>query len=263
MSDLLYLYGFVPHAAPAAADLRGIAGARVSLIDLGGLSAAVSHLPGDEYSAERIEDRLQDLGWVGAQGLAHESVVTWYADHSDILPARLFSLYTGEAALRQAIARELPVIAHALATVASRREWNLKVAYDAGELAAKGTELSAALRRADEEIAAAPPGRKYLLGKRRAELVKEEVSHMARTAADAMLGALSAHADDTRVLPLGPADESGTVVLNAALLVARDAEDALRTEAAGLYEHYTALGLVISFSGPWAPYRFLEQNGEA
>lgn len=263
MNEVLYLYGFVPHAAPEPAELRGVGGAAVSLIDLGGLSAVVSAVPAVEYSAERIESRLQDLGWVGEQGLAHESVVTWYADHSDVLPARMFSLYSGEAVLRDSVVRDLPVIAHALATIASRREWNLKVAYEAGTLAEKGAELSAELQRADAEIAAAPPGRQYLLRRKRNELLKQELSHMARTAADRMLEALSRHADDTRVLPLGAADETGTVVLNAALLVARPAEEALRAEAAKLYDHYTGLGMIVSFSGPWAPYRFLEHNGEA
>jgi hypothetical protein len=53
------------------------------------------------------------------------------------------------------------------------------------------------------------------------------------------------------------------VVLNAALLVTRAEETALRTRADDLYRRYTALGMIVSFSGPWAAYRFLEPYGDA
>ena len=74
---------------------------------------------------------------------------------------------------------------------------------------------------------------------------------------------LLAIADDVRVLPAVDGDDAGTVVLNAAFLVTRDAEEGLRTAAADLYQQYTALGMIISFSGPWAPYRFVELYGDA
>jgi hypothetical protein len=263
VSDVIYLYGFVPRAAPAPSGVRGIADAPVSLLDLGGLCAAVSHLPADQYAADGIEARLQDLAWVGQHGLAHESVVTWFADHSDIVPARMFSLYSGEPSLRNATSPQLDSITTALQHIASRREWNLKVAYDPQDLAAHGAQLSDEVRAADEEIATAPPGRRYLLQKRRTDLVRQELSRMARRAADEMLSALSGHAEQSRVLPIAATDDAGTVILNAALLVARSAEPDLRATAARLHDHYTRLGLIVSFSGPWAPYRFLEPNGLA
>jgi hypothetical protein len=263
MSSVVYLYGFVPADAPAPAQLSGIAGTPVRVLDVGALRAVVSDLPADVYGAQQVEARLQDLGWVGEQGVAHERVVTWYVDNAEILPARLFSLYSSEAALRAAVTPTLPHVARALEVFAGRREWNLKAAYDAERIAQHGAELSDELRTIDEEIAAAPPGRRYLLQRRRADVVKREVSRMAHRAADELLAALARHAVQHRVLPLGAADASGTVVLNAALLVERAAEAALRTDAERLHEHYTGLGLIVSFSGPWAPYRFMEQHGEA
>lgn len=264
MSQVVYLYGFVPPDTPLPPpDVAGVAGAPVRLVDLGVVRAAVADLPASVYAAPLVESRLQDLAWVGEQGMAHERVVVWFSDHSDILPARLLSLYSGDDALRTALAGRIDAIAATLRTLSGRREWNLKVAYDADELARHGAEISADLRQMEERIAAATPGRRYLLERQRADMVKQEVSRAGRSLARELLDALREHAADVRELPLTDSDENGTVVLNAALLVERSAEQALRARAADRYSHYTGLGLIISFSGPWAPYRFVEVHGDA
>ena len=263
MSDLVYLYGFVPGdtAAPGD-DLRGIDDAAVELMDAGGVRAVVSHLPAAEYSAGILERRLEDLAWVGAQGLAHERVVLWFVDHGDIVPARLFSLYAGTASMRGALAQRADAIAATIRAFSGLREWNLKVAYDAEELARHGGEVSDELRALDAEIAAASPGKRYLLARKRADVLKREVTRSARRIAHELLDALAAHAEQHRTLPLAAVDDGGTVVLSAALLVHRDHEAALRSVAEERTAELTKLGMIVSFSGPWAPYRFIEENGD-
>lgn len=264
MSDVVYLYGFVPSdAAPPPVDVTGVADASVRLVDLGDLQAAVANVPAKEYGADQVESRLQDLAWVGEQGLAHERVVVWFADNSEILPARLFSLYSGDDSLRGAVRARLPAIGAALRSLTGKREWNLKVAYDADEMVKHGSAVSPELKRMDDEIAAAAPGRRYLLERRRADIAKREVAQAARALANDLLTALRIHAVDARVLPRAEADEAGTVVMNAALLVTRAEETALRARADDLYQRYTGLGMIVSFSGPWAAYRFLEPYGDA
>jgi hypothetical protein len=264
MSKVVYLYGFVPADAPRPpAKVAGVGAAAVRLLDLGVVHAAVADLPAAQYGAANLEPRLQDLAWVGEQGMAHERVVVWFADHSDILPARMFSLYSGDDALRSAVSGRLTEVAAALSSLSGRREWNLKIAYDTDELARHGAEISPGLGRMDEELAAAAPGRRYLLERRRRDMLKQEVARAARSLADELLDSLRAHAEDVRVMPRAEGAETGTVVLNAALLVTRDAEPALRAHAEALYRHYTGLGMIVSFSGPWAPYRFVEPYGDA
>lgn len=257
--SVVYLYGFVPASSPVpSAGVAGVADAPVRLLDLGEVHAVVADLPATAYAADVVESRLKDLAWVGEQGMAHERVVVWFADHSEILPARLFSLYSGDAALREAVRPRMEEVTAGLRSLSGRREWNLKVAYDADELTSHGSEISPELKRMDQEMAAATPGKRYLLERRRTDMLRQELGRAARALADELLEALSKHAVDSRVLPLTDSEDSGTVVLNAALLVSRNAEAGLRSQAAELYQHYTALGMIVSFSGPWAPYRFVE-----
>ena len=102
MSDFVYLYGFVPPDAPAAQDVTGIADSSVELIDAGDVRGVVSRVPGDAYAPERVEAQLKDLQWVAAQGIAHERVVAWFVDNSQILPVPLFTMYSSLAALLEA-----------------------------------------------------------------------------------------------------------------------------------------------------------------
>jgi hypothetical protein len=264
MSDVVYLYGFVPVGTSAPPrDVTGVGCASVRLLDVGPVRAAVSDVSADTWGAGPIEARLQDMAWVGEQGVAHERVVTWFADHSDILPARMFSLYSGDEPLRAAVAPRADEVAASLRALAGRREWDLKVAYDASQLARHGAEVSPELQRLDEEAAAATPGRRYLLERQRADVLKQELGRAARTLAEELLDGLRPHALDVRTLPRATGDDAGNVVLNAALLVARDHEQALRATARDLWERHDALGMIVSFSGPWAPYRFVEPYGDA
>jgi hypothetical protein len=264
VNDVVYLYGFVPAAAPPPPDnLLGVGERSVELVDLGHIQAVIGRLPRDSYSADIVSAGLQDMAWVGEHGLAHERVVLWYVDEADILPARLLTLYSSTAALRAATASRAPTIAQQITTLAGRREWNLKVAFDREELGRHGADISAAVRELDAEIAAAPPGRRYLMERSRGELLKRELSQAARRLAHELVHELGETAEDVRVLPLAGADAAGTVVLSAALLVARDAEAAWRERADSMIHRQRELGMIVTLSGPWAPYRFLEAGDDA
>jgi hypothetical protein len=263
MSDVIYLYGMVPATAPSPpGELRGLADAAVESIAVGTATAVVSRLPAAAFAPDLMEAHMQDLAWVGEQGLAHERVVLWYVDEAEILPARLFTLYSDERALRAALEPQQQRITRSLTALAGRREWNLKVAYDSAELGRHGALVSARIEQMDRDIAAAAPGRRYLLQRKRADALKQEVSAAARRLAGELLDVLGAHAERVHVLPLAAGEDAGTVVLHAALLVVRDREAALRAEAERLAEDQQRVGMIVTFSGPWAAYRFMEDAGE-
>ncbi|MGH7504267.1 MAG: GvpL/GvpF family gas vesicle protein [Longimicrobiales bacterium] len=258
MSDVVYVYGFVPagSAAPEP-DLPGIGGAAVELVGLGRFQGVISRVSAERYAPERIEARLDDLRWVGDHGLAHERVVAWFVDRGDIVPVPLFTFYSGLDALREETAGRSAVIAERLARFAGRHQWDIKVGYRADAASAHAAELSTAVRALEDDIASAEPGRRYLLERKRADLVREEVAGAVRSRAHALLEALQRFAEDVVLLPLPPADRELPVVLFAALLVAIDAERSFVEEAERLARENEVLGIDLGFSGPWAPYRFI------
>jgi hypothetical protein len=121
-------------------------------------------------------------------------------------------------------------------------------------------QVSEKVAQLDVEIAHAPAGKGYLLQKKRADLLKTEVRQAAHQKAVQVLNALHAVTSDTRTLPLPRTEESLPVVLHAALLVGGQHEERLISALEGHAEELKRIGMELSFSGPWAPYRFMGEH---
>ena len=257
MSDYVYLYGFVPPDAPAPQHLAGINNIDVTLEPAGALQAAISIVPASEYAPERIENRLQDLQWVAEQGVAHERVVAWFVDHSEILPAPLFTMYSSADAMRTALAAREAEVHSEMQRLRGLREWDVKISFNEVQLRENAAQISDKVAELDREIAAAPAGKSYLLQKKRADVLKVEVRQAAHRKAVSILNALHPAVEQTRSLPLPRNADTLPVVLHAALLVKADRQKEVVAQLEQHARELRALGMDLSFSGPWAPYRFM------
>lgn len=260
MSELVYLYGYIPAGAGAEdlPGLRGVADRLVELVPCGEALAVVSRVPGDEYQADRIEARLTDMAWLGDHGMAHERVVAALVDRGTVLPMRLFTLFSSLDALRAECATRAEWLRDSLARLHGLRQWDLKVAYDSDRMLAVIGETSDEVAAIDAELAAAMPGRKYLLQRRRDDVARAAVRKAVASLGDEILASLSPAAADVKRVPPPSSAEPGElpVILSAALLVSRDEEPRLRELLAAESERLSARGVSIACSGPWAAYRF-------
>jgi len=261
MSSFLYLYGFVPAAVPLPAEgLAGVADGVVQLVPLDGFAAAVSPVPAADFAPEELEERTRDLKWVGAHGIAHEAVVAWFVDHAHIVPVPVFTLFSSTSALVADARARAEWIAESLRRFEGLREWDLKVACAHDELAAHAGELSPDVAELDRRIAAASPGTRFLLERKREELVRSEVTRAAHAIADELLALAGEFARRTRSLPLVRAEGPAAVVLNAAVLVPVEHEDELLQRFAARAAELAPRGIAVLLSGPWAPYRFVAEE---
>jgi hypothetical protein len=261
LSELVYLYGFVPAPFQGGTDaLAGIDGRPIELVEVDGLRAVVSHVDEQEYDSAQVESRLNDLSWVAEQGVAHERVVAWFVDRTQILPASLFTLYTSTAALRKSAQMQGAAIRTELQRLEGLREWDLKISCDSALFGLHIAQYSDALRALDSEIAGAAPGKRYLLERKRGDLARKEVSRVAREQAQTVLEQVRPHSREALSLPIPQSAEQLPVILHAALLVHRDQELAVLHQIAALRGEADRVGLGINFSGPWAPYRFVQRE---
>jgi hypothetical protein len=257
VSKVVYLYGFVPQGAPEPpANLRGLEDGPVELVELEAFRAVVSRLPADEYGEGRLEARLPDLGWVAPRGLSHERVVTWFADHGSIIPARLLTLFSSEAALVAQVRERADAVQERLERFRDFREWDVKVSYDMEELGRHLGEFSDEVAELDREIAGSTPGRRYLLERRRDDLIRRECGSTAGRLARDLLRDLATVAEEVAEFGVPNTDRDLPVVLNAALLVNSGRRGELEQAAATRAEGLRSKGLHLSVTGPWAPYRF-------
>lgn len=255
--SLVYLYGFVPpDVALPDGGLLGVGDAEVRLAPGDGFAAVIAHPPEDQFDDATLQSRSADLEWVAEQGLRHEQVVAWFVDHATILPSRLLTLFSSTAALDARAAADADRIRHALDRFAGLREWNLKVAYDPAELEQHLGEVSETIGLLDREIETATPGKGFLLRKKRADVARVENRATANRLASTLLADLEPFADKVERLP--PPPDDAPVVLNAALLLQREREDEARDLLRRETDRLTPLGITVQYTGPWAPYRFME-----
>ena len=99
-------------------------------------------------------------------------------------------------------------------------------------------------------------GRAYMLRKRLAQELDEEVRTFAASCADASHERLAAAAVDSRVNPA----QSPEMILNGAYLA--ETEDELRRALDDLGERFGPDGVAYELTGPWPPYNFTGEEPE-
>jgi hypothetical protein len=260
--SLLYLYGIArADAPPAPAHLGGVDGQPVILVPVDGMAAIASPVGAAEYGEAALESRLADLQWVGERGVAHERVLNWFADRGPVIPLAPFSLHQDERRLRERLAPLRERFCAALQRLQGRREYGVKI-WRTEEVASHLRELSPRIRALEEEMAAATPGRRFLLHKKLQAAERDElraaVSAVARTA----FQALERLADGAVNLPITapqPAECARALVLHAAFLVKEEAFPAFQAGVASRAAELGALGFQWEFTGPWPAYHFVER----
>jgi hypothetical protein len=260
VTDFIYLYGFVPADASAPLNITGIAGGTVQLLDVGAVKAVTSLVPADVYDPAQLEPRMQDLTWVAEQGVAHEVVVAWFVDNAQILPAALFTMYSSTDALTEAVAERAELLSSELQRLRNKREWDVKISFNEKEVAQHAGMLSPRIAEVEKEIAAASPGKRYLLEKRRTDLLKHETRDAASRLANEVVEAVRAHAAEVRILPLPRTADDLPVIMHAAALTERTHETGLVRALGEQQLRLQRYGITVRFSGPWAPYRFTGEH---
>lgn len=260
MSDLVYLYAILPAEGPALAalrrgELRGLADAPVTAVVEGGLAAAVSAVPAEEFEAEALNRLVRDLDWLGPRAERHQEVTARLMELTEaLLPLAFGTVFRGTAPVAQLLREQGAELTARLAALRGRAEWVLTVRRES-EAALAALDASPALQALRRDLAGASPGRAYLLSRRLEAARREELAAQDAHAAEAATAALLPLAE--RAEPEAVADEGRQgLLLRLTALVERVAEPRWLAAAADLERAWRPQGYEVRVSGPWPPYRF-------
>ncbi|MEX0912674.1 MAG: GvpL/GvpF family gas vesicle protein [Gemmatimonadota bacterium] len=263
--SLIYLYAIVPSGAPdAPPELRGLEDEPVELLRVGDVAAVIGQVPGEAYSDDALNERLDDLAWVGERGMAHERVLDWYAERDSVIPLSLFSIHRDRERVERRVAEDRAEFLRILGALRGRKEWGIKLWRVESEAREGVDELSPSLQELQRQIEAAPAGRRFLLEKKREEMRTEEVRTSSKRIAHELFAALGRSADRSASVPVpaGAAGGDRLLLLNAAYLVPDEGFERFQqgvTEQAG---RLAGSGFQIEFTGPWPPYHFSEPEDD-
>jgi len=254
MSRLRYVYGIAragDAARVASAGLIGIDEKPVGCVVEGTLLAATSDVDEAEYGEAALNEHVRDLDWLAARAAQHQAVNGRLLDLlGTVLPLSFGAIYRDDERVRQMLGADADERTARLSSLAGHAEWVVTVSRDANTPADDGD-----LRALDEQIAASPPGRAFLLDKQRGATLSRSIERRDSDAASTALSALERVAVRTYQESV-VAGGSDAVALRASILVAREHESALTKAIGELEAELGARGYHVRASGPWPAYRF-------
>jgi hypothetical protein len=261
MARLFYVYGIVPAGAATSGAPLGIDDTTVSAVAEGKVAALASELTGDEYEPDTIAAMSRDMEWVAARATAHDLVLTWASDRGPVIPLPMFSSTFGSVdAVRTMLRDRAGDLRAVLDRVARGREYALRVYRVDAELRTALPALSEEVAALKSAADAASPGQRYLLERKLDERMKEELRVTSQRIAGEIRESLAAEAVEsaTSPIPRVATDAPGTMILNAAFLVAPDRLRAFQERLTSIVERRQPAGFRFDFTGPWPPYHFSE-----
>jgi len=252
--DLRYLYAVARANAAAkviGANLRGIDGGRIETIVEGLLLGVTSAVPASDYEEEPLNERLQDLEWLAPRAASHQEVNGRLLELADaVIPLSFGAIYRDAEGVRELLRSRADDFAGRLRAVEGRAEWIVSIERDGA-----GAPTGGAVRALDAEIAAAPPGRAFLLGKRRDEVAREERRVRDAAVAEETWAAIEAIAERVYREPLID-DPTAAAIARFSVLAHRDREVELGDVVQKLGASGASEGYRVRLSGPWPAYRF-------
>jgi hypothetical protein len=261
--------------------LMGVGEAKVRTTTGSGLTALVSDVSLAEFGETALRENLEDLDWLDEVAREHHYVIDAAVRLFPLLPVRLATVYSGDAAVCAALTEHNSQLLDALRRVGGRVEWGVK-AYATPEEEPGAVPKPAPSPR--PESAKAEPGKTEpgsaagsragagpgpdagpgsgaglaYLKRRRSQLHAARESKVAAvSSAQALHADLTAKATDTRLHPPQSAQLSGIrqpMLLNAAYLL--NPSDGVSFTAAVAGQATAHPELRIELTGPWPPYSF-------
>ncbi len=238
----------IPPGIPGSKDLRALDAGK-------GLWAIAASVPRVDYDEAALATGLQNLDWVGRRAMAHEGVVEQFLTAPALLPMQLFALFTSDERALDHVTRDRARIDRILSRIERQLEWGLRLSFDEKAARAAIEDKHGTRTRKTPTVT----GADYLARKRDLLDVTRVQIVEAKAAADRLYRAMSREAGEARRRTATEQAAPGSrLLLDAAFLVpirrAAAFRAALRKHAAKL----DAAGIVVSLTGPWPPYNFIE-----
>lgn len=239
-SERLYLYAVVDNMPAGDTLPAGIGGAPVRLLRHRTLVAVIGPI-----------DVLQ-LKDTPTAAQTHEHVIEWFMGNGGTLPVRFGTVFSNEAALREALEEQYSTLCADLDRLAGRVEVGLRIVWDIAAVRDRAEQAAPPV--AGDRDDSSKPGLRYMQQRLREAAVERSVRAEAESLAQQCRTRLAAHAEaiQTRILV------TDGIPVSASLLMRRGDVDAVVGEVAQFQRDIEPLSVICT--GPWPPYHFVSNN---
>lgn len=242
-----------PRLARVPRGLSGMGAPRLLAIERG-LFAVVADAPLSRYGEGAINRGLADIEWVSRAAVAHEAVVEHFISATAVLPMKLFTIFNSDDRALEYLRAERARLVATAKRVANHQEWGLRVLLDRARAAEAPPRRSPRTTKRPTNN-----GLAYLAQKKAARDATVERATRAHDTVAELFDRLAAKARDARRRPASELPAQGSLLLDAAFLVARSRAASFRALAARESRALAPFGYGITLTGPWPPYTFVQE----
>jgi hypothetical protein len=255
-SPCVWIYAIADDAAPPYTGGQiGVGGGAVRPLLAAGLTALVGSVVRSEFGEAALRQNLEDLEWLERTARAHHEVIETVAKERPVVPMRLATVYSSDEAAAGMLRERATDLRQALIRLTGRSEWGVKAYVAMPDDGADGQQP-------ETGDPSAGPGAAYL-SRRRAQLAaRRDARQEAVASAQAVHAQLDRLSASARLYPPQSPEmtgHSGSMVLNAAYLVADDRAEEFGAAVTELAARHGALQLTLT--GPWPAYSFVGRDG--
>jgi hypothetical protein len=262
---LCYVYGVMPSSADTSTAPAGIDGGSVSLIPSGSVAALATSVSADDYAPDRVESLTADVDWVSSRAIAHDRVLTWASDISQVIPFPMWTLFRDGKAVTAMLTRRMAELERTFARIGDAKELIVRVYVQPGVLKDHLAEHNTELTKLEREAERASPGQRYLLERKIENLRRDAGRDLAARVAGEIHDALrQVSLESVREQPVnsGAPSEQGRAILNASFLVPPVRVVDFQRSLTSMVNKYEPSGFKFDFTGPWPPYHFVGGRAE-
>ena len=255
--ELIYVY-CLTNKIPKLKEAEDLVG-NVYFSYYRGLYAVVSKVRKSEFGKENLKKNLADFKWVKDKATVHEKVIEAIMKNSCVIPFKFATIFNNEDNLKAMLEEHLKDFKAILKRLEDKEEWGVKIYCDLEKLKEALLKEDGELLNLDKEISSSPPGKAFILKKKKEELLNTVMNKKLNEYGQYSFERLSQSGRDARInklLPKEVTERKDEMILNSAFLIDKNKVADFLNTVERLKTKYADKGLFFDCTGPWPPYNF-------
>ncbi len=224
------------------------------------LFVIVKHVSETEFSEDNFKQNLSDIQWVEINAREHIHVVSTIMKFTTVIPFKFGTIYHTHAGLQKFMLDYSKSLHENFQAIRGKEEWAVKVFCSRKSLCEQIDQFSEKAAELEKQIMASSPGKAFLLGRKKTDLVDKEIDRLCKEFGQKYFDAFKSLSVSTSLNNLLPKEYTGrkeTMILNATFLIRKDHVPDFKETFDRLKKRDENSGFILEATGPWPPFSFI------
>jgi hypothetical protein len=229
-------------------------------IEIDGFYATIKYASENEFSEENIKKNISNVAWLDANVREHLKHISAIMQSVTVIPFNFGTLYKSEDGLRQFIRNYAKEFEEGLQYLENKEEWAVKAVCDKKKVIGSIGSLSQNISDIDQQIKDSSPGKAYILGKKKNEIIEKEINSIYNSISKLIFNRLNGLCEEFSINVIVPdelREKDQDMILNVAFLIRKENIENFIQLSDKLITEYENIGLTLDLTGPWPPYTFI------